>query len=117
MKSPLILSPQALLRYQVVSQVEARVLAGKPLAAAIGEVLALPQVDVHGRPVSLSERTLYRWSAAYRGGGVAALEPKARPRVEASARPAVTSLRSSTSEVAPSWSSHLAADLSDGAGR
>jgi len=85
MKSPLILSPQALLRYQVVSQVEARVLAGKPLADAIGEVLALPQVDVHGRPVSLSERTLYRWSAAYRAGGVAALEPAVRPRVEASA--------------------------------
>ncbi len=48
MKTPLILSPQALLRYQVVSQVEARVLAGKPLADAIGEVLALPHVISKG---------------------------------------------------------------------
>ncbi len=48
-------------------------------------MLALPQVDVHGRSVSLSERTLYRWRAAYRAGGVAGLESKARPRVEASA--------------------------------
>ncbi len=85
MKRPLILSPQALLRYQAVSQVEARVLAGKPLAEAIDEVLALPQVDLHGDPVKLSERTLYRWTAAYRACGVAGLEPKARPRVEASA--------------------------------
>ncbi len=50
MKNPsrLILSSQALLRYQVVSQVEARVLAGMPLAAAIREVLALPHVDLQG---------------------------------------------------------------------
>ncbi len=85
MKRPLILSPQALLRYQAVSQVEARVLAGKPLADAIGEVLALPHVDLQGQPVKLSERTLYRWSAAYRKDGVAGLEPMARPRVKGSA--------------------------------
>jgi transposase InsO family protein len=81
----MILSSQALLRYQVVSQVEARVLAGKPLAAAIREVLALPHVDLQGRRVSLSERTLYRWTASYQGGGVGALEPKERSRVEGSA--------------------------------
>ncbi len=79
------LSPEALLRYQIVSQVEARVLAGKPLADAIGEVLALPHVDLQGHSVSLSERTLYRWTATYRDGGVEALEPKKRSRVEGSA--------------------------------
>ncbi len=85
MKTPLILSSQALLRYQVVSQVDARVLAGMPLAAAIGEVLALPHVDLQGCRVPLSERTLYRWTATYQDGGVGALEPKERSRVEGSA--------------------------------
>ena len=76
------LSGQALLRYRVVSHVLARVSAGLDTAAAIREILALRQHDpVLGRPVCLSERTVYRWLRAFEQGGLEGLEPDPRQRI------------------------------------
>ena len=81
---PQELSDEALFRHQVVSEVEARVLAGMKVSAAIAEVLELWHQDLMGRQRSLSERTVYRWRAAFRGGGVGALEPAPRERISTS---------------------------------
>lgn len=72
---PLTLSPEGLFRYFVISEIRTRLLGGKPLASAIAEVLDLPHHDVRGRPREVSERSLYRWHAAFSRGGAAALEP------------------------------------------
>lgn len=79
-------SPTALLRYQVVSQVRALLLAGcLTLAAAIRQVIGRPHVDHRGRRVRLSERSVYRWVAAYERDGLVGLEPQPRGGVEGSA--------------------------------
>lgn len=76
----------ALLRYQVVSQVRALLLGGcLTLAAAIREVIQRPHFNHRGRRVNLSERSVYRWVAAYERDGLRGLEPQPRGRVEGSA--------------------------------
>ena len=76
------LSRQALLRYRVVSHVLARVAAGLDTAAAIREILGLAQHDpVLGRPVRLSERTVYRWVRSFEQGGLKGLEPDLRQKI------------------------------------
>jgi transposase InsO family protein len=73
------------LRYQVVSQVRAFLLADCPtLAAAIREVVRMPHFDHRGRAVRLSERSVYRWVAAYERDGLGGLEPQARAGVSGS---------------------------------
>lgn len=74
-------SPKALFRNHVVSEVNARVLAGRTLVQAIGEVIALPHVDHLGRPRPLFARTVYRWMKDHAQGGYAALEDEPRRRV------------------------------------
>lgn len=74
-------SPEALLRYAVLAQVEALVLGGCSAGAALcvrspGESTLHP----HGRRVRVSVRTLQRWRAAYAAGGLEALEPRSRRR-------------------------------------
>lgn len=78
------ISPEALWRYQWVAQIETRVLAGEALPRAIAGVQAHPGRDPRGRERRPSVRTLYRWVAAYQEAGLAGLEPRERPRVEAS---------------------------------
>lgn len=75
------LSPQALLRYQVVSAVQVRVLAGMAVAQAVRDVLKLPHQDLSGQPYQVSERSVYRWLDAYEQQGLAGLEPQPRPHV------------------------------------
>ena len=79
------LSPQALFRYQLVSAVQTRVLAGIALSEAIRDVIALPHPDAWGRLREVSERTLYRWLDAYQQQGVEGLEPAQRTRIADSA--------------------------------
>ncbi|MBD3236806.1 MAG: helix-turn-helix domain-containing protein, partial [Candidatus Eisenbacteria bacterium] len=79
--SRLHISSAALFRYQVVSEVLARVLAGMNDAQAIRDVLRLPHVDPRGRSVRLTERTVYRWLRAFRSQGVEALENRARRKI------------------------------------
>ena len=83
-RRPLQISPEALFRYQWVAEVEARVSAGQRLGHAVQQVRADPRADPAGRLRRPSARTLHRWLAAYRQGGVEALEPAERPRIETS---------------------------------
>ena len=77
-------SSTALLRYAVLSQVEALILSGWKAGAAVREVAARDHVDAQGRPVRVSVRTLQRWRAAWAKGGMAALEPESRTRTDTS---------------------------------
>lgn len=77
-------SEEALFRFQVVSQVLSRLLAGHPRALAVGAVAGQPHATVTGSLRSVSRRTLYRWLAAYQRGGLACIEPAERTRTETS---------------------------------
>ena len=83
-RPPLPVSASALLRYSVVAEVEALVLRGWPAGAAVRHVACAPRVDLAGRPVRVSVRTLQRWRAAWASGSLAALEPRPRPRTTTS---------------------------------
>lgn len=73
-------SPKALFRHQVVSEVRARVLAGRSVVQAVEQVVQLPHVDHLGRPRSLFPRTVYRWWKLHQTGALAALEDRLRRR-------------------------------------
>lgn len=85
-KSKLLqLSPQALFRYQLISTVQARVLAGMGLSQAVREVVEQPYRDARGQLRKVSQRSLYRWLGAYEQEGLEGLEPESRPRIADSA--------------------------------
>ena len=71
-RPPLPASATALLRYSVVAEVEALVLRGWPAGAAVRRVAGADRVDLDGRPVRISVRTLQRWRAAWASGKLAA---------------------------------------------
>jgi transposase InsO family protein len=72
------LSEEALLRYQVVSLVRARLLAGMSRADAVKDVAALVHATLGGELRRVSERSVYRWLATYEHEGVEGLEEKPR---------------------------------------
>lgn len=63
----------ALKRYLVVTQVCAAMIAGVGKSAAIKEVARRPHMGLGGRLLSIGERTLWRWFAAFQEAGVAGL--------------------------------------------
>lgn len=73
------------MRYHVVSEVTARVLAGMSEALAIRDVIRLPHADLRRRSLRLTERTVYRWLRAYRNQGLEGLEDRPRQKVRDSA--------------------------------
>lgn len=77
-------SSAALLRYAVLSQVEALILSGCKPGMAAREVAGRGHVHPDGRPIQVSVRTIQRWRAAYAHGGMAALEPGSRRRTKSS---------------------------------
>ena len=83
-RPPLPVSATALLRYSVVAEVEALVLRGWPAGAAVRHVAGADRVDLDGRLVRISVRTLQRWRAAWASGKLAALEPRQRTRTTTS---------------------------------
>ena len=83
-RPPLPVSATALLRYSVVAEVEALVLRGWSAGAAVRRVAGADRVDLDGRPVRISVRTLQRWPAAWATGKLAALEPRQRTRTSTS---------------------------------
>ena len=83
-RPPLPVSATSLLRYSVVAEVEAMVLGGWPAAAAVRHVAGADRVDLDGRLVHISVRTLQRWRAAWASGKLAALEPRQRTRTTTS---------------------------------
>lgn len=78
------LSPTALFRYSVVSQVLAQKQGGSTEAVAVRAVAADLHVDLTGKPRRVSMRTLQRWMAKWRQGGLVGLEPKPRERIATS---------------------------------
>ena len=78
------LTPIALFRYSVVSQVLARTLGGTTEAAAVRAVAAQRHVDLLGSPRQVAVRTLQRWMLKWRQDGVTGLEPQARKKTRSS---------------------------------
>ncbi len=83
-RPPPTISPEALLRYSVLAQVETLVLSGSPPSDAVREVAGRQHAYPDGRPVQMSVRTLQRWRTAYATGDIEALAPKSRKRTETS---------------------------------
>ncbi len=75
--SPAQPTPEVLFRYLVIASVRALELQGAPRSAAVRDTVA------RGHPFGLTlrkvtERTLWRWLAAFDAGGLVGIEPKAR---------------------------------------
>jgi hypothetical protein len=60
-RTPLVLSPEALFRYQIVSAVKARELSGQPVDAAVREVAAQHHVTIVGEHKTAAVRVWSRW--------------------------------------------------------
>jgi len=71
-------SSEALFRYLIVSEVLGHMLAGEGRGQAVRALAAREQRGFDGVPRQVSERSIYRWLAAYSSGGQAALERKSR---------------------------------------
>ena len=78
-RKTLHISPDALFRYQWVAEIDGCVQAGEELSKVIESIHRHPLPDPRGRIWRPSKRSLYRWYAAFLEGGLAGLEPKARP--------------------------------------
>jgi transposase InsO family protein len=74
-------SSEALFRFVTVSEILARIATGEPRADVVGAVAARRHTSFDGAPRRVSERSLYRWLAAFSVSGFAGLEPKQRTRV------------------------------------
>jgi len=83
-RTPLHLSAEALFRHGVVSQVFGRVLGGEQRRVVVREVASRTHRWSDGSGRKPSNRTVYRWLAAFEAGGVAALEPAAREKTATS---------------------------------
>jgi transposase InsO family protein len=75
-------SDDALFRYQVLSQVLVREQTGEPRSAAIAGVAAGEHITADRKLRKVSQRSIYRWLAAYESQGFAGLLPAARPHIE-----------------------------------
>lgn len=62
-RTSLVLSPEALFRYQIVSAVKARALSGQRTDAAVRDVAAQTHLTPAGEPRAVSVRSIYRWLA------------------------------------------------------
>ena len=81
---PLLNEPSndALFRYQVLSQVLVREQNGQPRSQAIATVAAGEHITADGKLRKVSQRSIYRWLAAYESQGFAGLLPAARAHIE-----------------------------------
>jgi len=70
----LLVDEDVCFRYRLVSAVAALEVGGTAKSAAVRAVAGSAQVDEAGRPRSVSERTLYRWVAAYAERGLPGLQ-------------------------------------------
>lgn len=87
-RTPLVLSPEALFRYQIVSAVKARELSGQGTDAAVREVAAQTHLTSAGEHRTVSVRSIYRWLAEQGRTGLAGIETAQPARVISRALPA-----------------------------
>lgn len=87
-RTPLVLSPEALFRYQIVAAVKARELAGLGIDAAVREVAALPQLTLAGEQKTAAVRSIYRWLAEFSRDGPSGIETARSERAISLALPA-----------------------------
>ena len=74
-------SPEALFRYQVISQVFSRIIGGQRQVEAVAAVAAMHHRYVtDGTLRVVSSRSIYRWLRRYKENDLASLEPRQRPR-------------------------------------
>jgi putative transposase len=66
----------ATFRYRVIAEVVE--VSADALTAAVAEAAARSYVTPDGTTVEVTDRTIWRWLAAYREGGLTGLQPKAR---------------------------------------
>jgi putative transposase len=86
MKKPDFSTPkEALFRYQVISIVLTRVVAGKVLSKTVKSVAGMQHLCPEGGQRKVGKRSIYRWLEAYRKNGFEGLLPKQRPQTEDSA--------------------------------
>jgi len=81
------ISVEALFRFQVVSHVVASMRSGIRRANAVRAAAAQSWLQLSGGLRAVGKRTIYRWLAAYETGGLVALEPTPRKRIESSVVP------------------------------
>src|SRR5262245_49047912 len=70
-RTPLVLTPEALFRYQIVSAVRARAVSGQGTEAAVRAVAAQPHLTPAGELRTVSVRSIYRWLAEHDADGPA----------------------------------------------
>lgn len=75
-------SDDALFRYQVLSQVLVREQNGQPRSEAIAAVAAVEHITADRKLRKVSQRSIYRWLAAFESQGFTGLLPAARPHIE-----------------------------------
>ena len=75
-------SDDALFRYQVLSQVLVREQNGQPRSEAIAAVAAGEHITADRKLRQVSQRSIYRWLAAFESQGFAGLLPAARTHIE-----------------------------------
>jgi len=73
------MNSEALFRFRIVSAVDALHTLGHGKTAAVRRVASTAHAQPDGPPRQVSESTIWRWLRAYREGGLAGLEPAARP--------------------------------------
>ena len=86
-RTPVVLSPEALFRYQIVSAVKARELSGQPVDAAVREVAAQQHLTIAGEPKTCAVRSIYRWLAELDREGPSGIETATPERVISLALP------------------------------
>jgi putative transposase len=87
-RTSLLLSPEALFRYQIVSAVQARVLSGQGMDAAVRAVAAQTHRTPAGESTTVSVRSIYRWLAEQDRDEPAGPEPVSPAPVISRALPA-----------------------------
>jgi putative transposase len=74
LRTPLVLSPEALFRYQIVSAVKARALSGQGTDAAVRAVAAQTHLTLAGEHKTVAIRSIYRWLAEQGRDGPTGIE-------------------------------------------
>ena len=87
-RTPLVLSPEALFRYQIVSAVKARELSGQGTDAAVREVAAQHHLTIAGEQKTCAVRSIYLWLAELDRDGPSGIETAQPERAISLALPA-----------------------------